>query len=141
MTLATSNAIAYLQSLVADDNGLVVELNHDDTPIGKQVGDMELKSQIDKTIQINLMSYGITFPIDNKGKILIHEFWIDTQANAGMLYIQPKNKLPKGALPFLVGCADFVYGVFHFEGKAAIIEVSTMALDGEIKDFYLSNQE
>ena len=47
-----------------------------------------------------------------------------------MLYIQPKNKLPKGALPFLVVCADFVHGVFHFEGEAAIIEVSTLALDG-----------
>jgi hypothetical protein len=90
---------------------------------------MELKPYIDKEIQIELMSNGITLPVDSSGKIAIHEFQIDTQAGAGMLYVLPRSILPDGALPFLVVRADWVYGVFHFEGKAAMIEVSTMALD------------
>ncbi|MEM9770432.1 MAG: hypothetical protein AAF889_02315, partial [Cyanobacteria bacterium P01_D01_bin.73] len=55
---------------------------------------MKLKSRIDKDIQIDLMFHRITFPVDKKGKILIHQFRIDTQAGAGTLYIKPKEELP-----------------------------------------------
>ena len=95
---------------------------------------MELEPNIDKDIQTELLSNRITFPIDSQGKIAIHEFRIDTKAKAGMLYILPASQLPRGELPFLVAPADYVYGIFSFEGKAAIIEVSIMALDGEIED-------
>jgi hypothetical protein len=100
---------------------------------------MELKSRIDKEIQINLLSNGITFPVDANGKISIYEYRMDTTANAGMLYVIPKSELPKGALPFLIFPVDYVYGVFSFDGQAAIIEVSSMALDGEIEDCYIKN--
>jgi hypothetical protein len=101
---------------------------------------MELKPKIDKEIQIELFSHGITFPVDEKGRIAIHEYRIDKKACAGMLYILPKNNLPKGKLPFLVISANNVYGVFYIDGKAAIIEVSSMAFDGEIEDCYIKNQ-
>ncbi|WP_299415061.1 hypothetical protein [Acaryochloris sp. IP29b_bin.148] len=101
---------------------------------------MKLKSDIDKDIQLGLIAHGITFPIDDTGKIAIHEFRIDTQARIGMLYILPKTKLPDGALPFLVIPAQYLYGVFHFERQAAIIEIGTMALDGEIEDWYIKNK-
>ncbi|MGD1937822.1 MAG: hypothetical protein ACFCA4_09750 [Cyanophyceae cyanobacterium] len=102
---------------------------------------MKLKSRIDKDIQIDLMFHRITFPVDKKGKILIHQFRIDTQAGAGMLYIKPKEKLPRGKLPFLVVDAEDTYGVFHFNGEAAMIEISTLALEGAPKDFYRENQK
>jgi hypothetical protein len=102
---------------------------------------MELKPNVDSDIQRELFSNRIAFPVDDKGKIAIHEFRMDAQAGAGMLYILPENNLPKGTLPFLAGLAEGVYGVFHFEGKAAIIEVSTGALDGEIEDWHLKNRK
>jgi hypothetical protein len=89
-----------------------------------------------KEIQIELFFNGITFPLDAKGRIAIHEYRMDTKACAGMLYILPESELPKGELPFLVAPANYVYGVFSFDGQAAIIEVSSMALDGEIEDWY-----
>jgi hypothetical protein len=101
---------------------------------------MELKPRIDKQIQIGLFSNEIRFPVDERGRIAIHEYRIDSKARAGMLYILPKSDLPKGELPFLVILADYVYGVFHIDGKVAIIEVSAMALDGEIEDWYSKNQ-
>jgi hypothetical protein len=101
---------------------------------------MELKPKIDKQIQMGLLSNGITFPVDERGRIVIHEYRVDTKGCAGMLYVQPKSELQKGKLPFLVILADHVYGVFYIDGKAAIIEVSSMALDGEIEDWYIKNQ-
>jgi hypothetical protein len=101
---------------------------------------MELKPKIDKQIQIELLSNGIAFPVDKRGRIAIHEYRIDTKACVGMLYILPKSELPKGKLPFLVILADHVYGVFYIDGKAAIIEINTMVLDGEIEDWYIKNQ-
>lgn len=101
---------------------------------------MQLKSDIDKDIQLGLIAHGITFPIDGTGKIAIHEFRIDTQANIGMLYVLPKAKLPDGTLPCLVIPAKYLYGVFYFDRKAAIIEIGTMAFDGPIADWYIKNK-
>jgi hypothetical protein len=101
---------------------------------------MELKSKIDQEIQIGLSSNRITFPVDVKGKIAIYEYRMDTRAGTGMLYVLPASDLPKGELPFLVIPASHIYGVFHIDGKAAIIEVNSMALDGEIKDWYIKSQ-
>jgi hypothetical protein len=101
---------------------------------------IELKPEIDEQIQIGLLSNGITFPIDKRGRIVIHEYRIDTKACAGILYILPKSELLKGKLPFLVILADYVYGIFYIDAQAAIIEVSSMALNGEIEDWYITNQ-
>jgi hypothetical protein len=101
---------------------------------------MELIPKIDKQIQIGLFSNGIAFPVDERGRITIHKYRIDTKACAGMLYILPKSELPKGKLPFLVILADYVYGVFYIDGKAAIIEISSMALDGDIEGWHVKNQ-
>jgi hypothetical protein len=101
---------------------------------------MELKPEIDKEIQMELIHNGIEFPIDEKGRISIYEFRIDTKAHAGMLYILSERELPKGKLPFLAVAAKYVYGVFYVEGKVGIIEVSSMALNGKIKDWYVENR-
>jgi hypothetical protein len=101
---------------------------------------MELKPDIDRQIQIELCANGITFPVDAKGRIAIHEYRMDTKAGAGMLYILPDSKLPNGKLRFLVAPANYVYGVFYFDKQAAIVEVSSMALDGEIEDWYINNR-
>jgi hypothetical protein len=98
---------------------------------------MELKPEIDKQIQIELISNGIAFPIDEKGHISIHEFRVDAQAHIGMLYIIPKSNLPKGKLPFIVILAQYIYGVFYIDGQAAIIEAGSMAINGEIEDWYI----
>jgi hypothetical protein len=102
---------------------------------------MELKPEIDEQIQIELISNGIVFPIDEKGRIAIHEFRMDTQAGIGMLYIIPRNNLPKGKLPFIVIFAPYIDGVFYIDGQAAIIEAGSMALNGEIEDWYLKNRK
>jgi hypothetical protein len=102
---------------------------------------MELKPEIDEQIQIELISHGITFPIDEKGGIAIHEFRIDKQANIGMLYIIPKGNLPFGKLPFIVILAQYIYGVFYIDGQAAIIEAGSMAINGEIEDWYIKFQK
>jgi hypothetical protein len=102
---------------------------------------MELKPEIDEQIQIELISNGIAFPIDEKGHIAIHEFRMDTQANIGMLYIIPNSSLPFGKLPFIVIFAQYIYGVFYIDGQAAIIEAESIALNGEIEDWYLKNRK
>jgi hypothetical protein len=56
---------------------------------------MELKPEIDKKIQMELISNQIVFPLDERGHIAIHEFRIDRQANAGLLYILPKENCPR----------------------------------------------
>ena len=95
---------------------------------------MQLKSEVDSDIQQSLRSNGIAFPLNSKGMIDICEFIIDESANAGMLYIIPKHELPDGELPFIVVKAQWVYGVFHFNNKAAIIEVGKKAISYEIND-------
>jgi hypothetical protein len=100
---------------------------------------MELKPEIDKQIQIELISHGIAFPVDEKGRIAIHEFRMDTQAGIGMLYIMPKSNLPFGKLPFIVIFAQYI--VFYIDSQAAIIEAGSMALNGEIEDWYLENRK
>jgi hypothetical protein len=102
---------------------------------------MELKHEIDEQIQIELISNGIAFPIDEKGRIAIHEFRMDTQAGIGMLYIIPKSNLPFGKLPFIVIFAQYIYGVFYIDGQAAIIEAGVMAINGEIEDWYIKNRK
>ena len=97
---------------------------------------MILKDKIDADIQKNLRSNGINYQVDTDNRIHIHETRMDKMAKAGMLYLIPKEKLPKGELPFLVVTARWVYGVFHYENKAAIIEVSTKAMDGKIINYY-----
>jgi hypothetical protein len=92
---------------------------------------MELKPEIDKKIQMELISNQIVFPLDERGHIAIHEFRIDRQANAGLLYILPKESLPKGKLPFVVILVQYVYGVFCLDDRLAMIEISSMALNGE----------
>ncbi|ABW30232.1 hypothetical protein AM1_5271 [Acaryochloris marina MBIC11017] len=52
----------------------------------------------------------------------------------------PKAKLPDGTLPCLVIPAKYLYGVFYFDRKAAIIEIGTMAFDGPIEDWYIRNK-
>jgi hypothetical protein len=98
---------------------------------------MELKHEIDEQIQIELTSNGIAFPINEKGRIVIHEIRMDTQAGIGMLYIIPKSNLPKGKLPFIVILAQYIYGVFYIDGQAAMIEAGSMAINGEIEDWYI----
>jgi hypothetical protein len=97
---------------------------------------MELKHDIDSDIQRGLRTNGIKFPVDGRGRIAISELRMDTKAKSGMLYIIPENNLPKVELPFLVVQAQWVYGVFHYDGEAAIIEIGERALSGDIVDYH-----
>ena len=89
---------------------------------------MKLITSVDRQIQKSLMSKGITFDIDDSCLIKVKEYYIDNQANAGMLYLKHKCDLPDGELLLMMVDADNIYGVFHNNNEALIIEVNTLAL-------------
>ena len=97
---------------------------------------MKLNPKIDKDIQRSLNKAMIKFPTDSNGNILITEYRMDIKAKAGTLYIKPPLLVPGGELPFLVVNAQWIYGVFHLNNQALMIEVGSDAIDGDIKDYY-----
>lgn len=96
---------------------------------------MKIDPVIDTDIQKSLQEAGIAYPVDRNGRIAVHEFRMDTRAKVGMAYFKASNKVPKGALPFLVISAQWVYGVFHYESKGVAIEVGEKALIGKVVDY------
>ncbi len=97
---------------------------------------MRIKRNIDADIQHSLRKACIAFPLDKHGEIAISEYRMDTAAKAGFAYIQHRDTIPSGELPFLVVAAEWVFGVFHHDGNAVIIELGERAIEGSIVDFY-----
>lgn len=92
---------------------------------------MKLDVTTDSSIRNSLKKHDIHVDINIHGYINIHEYKMDSEAKAGMLYLKPKSEIPNGKLPFLVVDAKGVYGVFYKDKKALIIEVSLSAMQDE----------
>lgn len=90
---------------------------------------MKLKREIDCNIQKELMANGLYFPLLPNNNIHVAESRMDSRANMAMLYLLPKKDLPEGKLPFMIISAKYVYSVFYYKKKAAILEVNTSALE------------
>ena len=95
---------------------------------------MRLDKDVGAQIRSSLHEHGISVVLDSDGRILVHEYRMDPKAKAGMLYLRPEGLLPSGELPFLVTGGRGVYGVFHLDGEAVMIEVGFAAMDGEVVD-------
>ena len=95
---------------------------------------MRLDKDVDAKIRSSLQQHGINVALDSDDRILVHEYRMDPKAKAGMLYLRPKDQVPNGELPFLVTGGRGVYGVFHLDGEAVIIEVGFAAMDEEVSD-------
>ncbi len=94
---------------------------------------MKLDKDVEREVRAALAKNGISVALDSDGRILVHEYRMDAKARAGMLYLKPESQIPKGELPFLIGEHRGVYGVFHVDGEAVIIEVSFMAMAAELQ--------
>lgn len=95
---------------------------------------MKLKDIVDSDIQSSLKENDIEVALDADGRIHVRQHRLDNEAKTGFLYLKPEYEIPKGPLPFLVVSAKGVYGIFHENKEALIIEVSFMAILGDKND-------
>lgn len=97
---------------------------------------MHLNPEVDHIIQSEFIQEGFEYRTDINGRLLIAEYRMDKSAGIGMLYLHPKEEVPKGKLNSLIIDVPYLYNLFYQDRMALILEMSTQALCGEIIDYY-----
>lgn len=89
-----------------------------------------MKKEVEREILAALEEENIGISTDLNGRIHVVEINMDDEAQAGMLYLVSRSSLPAGKKEFLVSPSVGVYGIFHCDGQAVMIEVSSYAMEG-----------